>query len=172
MSPPPHRPRSPFELSPRHQAWVFALAAALLASGVLWLLYHYLLAEPDEFGASQQPLEIWWLRLHGAAAMGFLVVLGSVLPVHARRAWHARLNYRTGIGVLAVAALLVLSGYALYYASGENSRPWLSLLHWAIGLLAAPMLTLHVLRGKRAAKLRARAHPHHHHRPGHDHHRG
>ena len=162
----PHRPHSPFELSARHQAWVFTLGTALAASGVLWILFHYFLARPDEFGATRHPLEIWWLRLHGAAAMGFLVVLGSVLPVHARRAWHARLNYRTGISVLSIAAVLVLTGYGLYYAGDELLRPWMSVLHWAVGLLAAPLLWLHAVRGKRAAARRAQGRPH---APGHSH---
>ena len=127
------------------------LSAVVLLSGVCWLLSHYLLATPDEFGASRGPLESWWLRLHGAAALGFLVVFGTLLPVHVRRAWNARRHRTSGGVVVGVATLLIATGYLLYYAGGEQLRPSLSVIHWLVGLVGLPAMVVHIILGKRAA---------------------
>jgi len=158
MPVPGHAPR--IELSARHERWVLALAGVVFLSGLGWLVGHYLLATPDEFGVRSDPLGPWWLRLHGAAAMGFLVVLGTLLPVHVRRAWQFRLNRRSGATVLTLAGLLIASGYALYYVAGEDLRPALGVLHWVLGLAGLPVLALHVGLGRRAARERrfGRAH--------------
>ncbi|MFO1206559.1 MAG: hypothetical protein U1E63_12655 [Burkholderiales bacterium] len=139
-----------------HKAFVYGLAIALAATGLLWLVPHYMLASKASFGASRHPLEPWALRLHGAAAMGFLIALGSMLPVHVRRAWQIRRNTRTGIAMLVGILLLIVSSYLLYYGSDEELRPWISDVHWALGLVLLPFLFLHDRAGRR--------HPARHHR--------
>jgi hypothetical protein len=164
---PSHSAGAPrIELTARHERWVLGLGLALLASGAGWLASHYLLAAPDEFGASRDPLAPWWLRLHGAAAMGFLVVLGSLLPVHVRRAWQFRRNRASGAGVLALAAVLIASGYALYYVASEPLRWALSVAHWLLGLGGLPVLAAHVILGRRWAERRRDVR--HRRRPPHD----
>lgn len=164
----PARTHGHYALAPRHQRIVVATSLFLALTGALWLIGHYFLAHADEFGASRHPIEGWALSLHGAAAMAFLVVLGSVLPVHARRAWHAGLNHASGLTVLGLALCLVLTGYGLYYAGSDSLRPWLSVGHWLIGLIGVPTLWLHAILGRRAAarlhaRLSARRGEHRHH---------
>jgi hypothetical protein len=109
------------------------------------LIAHYLLSSASPFDDAHHPSEPWWLRLHGAAAMAFLVVLGTILPGHAKRAWalrrnctqQVRRNIITGILMLSLVATLVLTGYALYYSGSEELRPYISTCHWAAGLAAA-----------------------------------
>jgi uncharacterized membrane protein YhaH (DUF805 family) len=127
------------------------MSVALLLSGTLWLLFHYFATVPGEFGDTRHPLEAWWLRLHGGAAMGFLIVFGTVLPVHVRRAWDLGRNRPTGAMLLCVICALLITGYALYYVGSEEARPWISAIHWAIGLMGVPALVLHVFAGKRTA---------------------
>ena len=137
-------------LSKGHLRWVYTSGIALLTTGVLWLLFHYFVQAHGEFGDRPHALEVWWLRLHGAAAMLMLAVLGSLLPIHVRRGWHQRKNLLPGISVLALALLLILSGYALYYFGSEEMRPWISAVHWVLGLVALPMLIWHIVSGRRA----------------------
>ncbi len=144
-------------LSRRHERWVYGIGGLLFLSGVGWLIAHYFLAKPDAFGNSFHPSEPWWLRLHGAAAMGFLLVLGSLFPRHLVPAWRVRRNFRSGLGVIGVMALLIATGYGLYYAAGEQSRPWISAIHWIIGLLAALIVPWHAWRGKRTRGVRPAA---------------
>ena len=139
-------------LSHGHRNWVYWSGTLLLASGLLWLLFHYFLRVHGEFGDSPHPLESWWLRLHGGAAMLVLVVLGSLLPVHVRRGWHQRRNLLPGIVLSSAALLLIASGYALYYFGGEEARPWISAFHWVLGLGALPVVLWHIWHGRVKAR--------------------
>jgi hypothetical protein len=145
-----HRP-SGIRLSRIHERWVLGVGITLEASGALWLLFHYFVLVRGEFGSGHHPLETWLLELHGAAAMVFFVVLGTLLPIHVRRAWQLNRNQGTGAVTISTVAILSLSGYGLYYAGGEEARSWISTLHWIIGLVGIPVIVLHILLGKRAA---------------------
>lgn len=122
--------------------------AVLAATGLAWLVLHHFVRVPGDFGIARHPLEIWSLRLHGAAAMAFLVLMGTLLPVHVRRAWRARRNLATGIAMLAANAMLVATGYALYYAGSESLRSWSSVIHWSVGLGAVALMTTHIAAGR------------------------
>jgi hypothetical protein len=135
-----------------HRHWVYGVAGLLFATGALWLGFHYFVQVKGEFGPAPHPLEHWWLRLHGAAAMAGLVVAGSLLPIHIRRGWHQRRNLLLGIVLLSTVLLLTVSGYALYYFGGEQARPWISLFHWAIGLAAPVAMIWHIVSGREAAR--------------------
>jgi H+/Cl- antiporter ClcA len=132
-------------LSRHHRQWLYAIGGCLVGSGVAWLIAHYLPAEASSFGETHHPSEAWWLRLHGAAVMAFLVVLGTILPGHVTRAWSLRKNRTrsvrrnviTGVFMLSLVAALAVTGYALYYSGNEDLRPYISTGHWIIGLAAA-----------------------------------
>jgi hypothetical protein len=135
-------------LSNGHRRWIYWSGAALFATGALWLLFHYFLRRHGPFGETGHPLEVWWLRLHGACAMLVLVVLGSLLPIHVRRGWHQRRNLLAGCMVSAIALLLIVSGYGLYYYGGEDGRPWISAFHWLLGLGTPALLVWHIWSGR------------------------
>jgi hypothetical protein len=89
------------------------------------------------------------MKLHGGAAMLALIVLGTLLPGHVRRAWNAKKNRFTGAGLLALNALLIISGYALYYCGSEQTRPLISTLHWILGLVLPITIASHIWQGRR-----------------------
>src|ERR1700738_2586602 len=140
-----HQDAPPMRLSRHHRQWIYAVGGSLVGSGVGWLIAHYLLGGASPFGETQHPSEPWWLRMRGAAAMVFLVVLGTILPGHVTRAWSlrkncvqsVRRNIVTGILMLSLVAALALTGYALYYSGSEELRPYISTGHWVMGLAAA-----------------------------------
>ncbi len=142
-------PQSPMHLSRWHERWLYAIAAWIFLSGLGWLTDHYLFGGSAEFGDAHAASEPLWLRLHGAAAMAGLVVFGSLLPGHIARAWRLRANHRSGLFMLGLMLLLVLTGYALYYFGDEETRPWISMVHWLAGIVAGVGLLLHVRLGKR-----------------------
>lgn len=139
-------------LTSGHLRWVYWTAGALFATGALWLVFHYFLQADGEFGPAPHPLEHWWLRLHGAAAMLALLVVGSLLPIHVRRGWHQRRNLPLGIALFSAVLLLTLSGYALYYFGGEEARPWISAFHWGIGIASPLALVWHIASGRSVAR--------------------
>jgi hypothetical protein len=135
-------------LGPWHQGAVYAATAALAVSGIFWLILHYFNAQPGDYGPQIHPLEPWMLRMHGAAAMAGLVIYGSLLPVHIRRAWSMRRNIALGVGLVVFMLLLTITGYLLYYAGDVDTRPMISAGHWVLGLAIPALLIWHVVSGK------------------------
>src|SRR6185312_3315029 len=140
-------------LSRRHEHWLYGVGALLALSGVGWLVCHYWLRAP---GLAPHPLEVWWLRLHGAAMVGFLVVFGMLLPAHVKHGWRQGRNRGSGVPVIVATAFLTLTGYGLYYIVSDGLRDWVGVLHWTVGLAAVGGLGLHVALGKQQARLRRR----------------
>lgn len=139
-----HHPPRHAIMSRRQRGAVLVSATALLLTGLGWLYSHYWLTGP--LPGLPHPSEAWWLRLHGAAMFGGLLALGSLLPHHVAHGLRQPRRRPSGLLMLGGTILLTLSGYGLYYLSGEDMRAATSLVHWVAGLVLAPVLLLHVPR--------------------------
>lgn len=139
------------KLSIRHERWTYWILALLFLTGVAWIALHYGPADNGPDGA-WRPAQAWALRLHGAAAMAALVALGSLLAQHVPSAWRLRRNLASGIAMLACVAVLAVTGWLLYYASGEETRAWSSYLHMALGLAGPLGLLWHLAYQRRLAR--------------------
>jgi len=131
----------------------YAVLAALFLSGIWWLGVHYGSAD-DIARVGRESLA---LKVHGAAAFVAMLALGAIGAAHARRAWVLGRNRFSGLAVASTFALLVLSGYALYYLVDEMTRPPVSILHWVVGLALVPMVVVHIAAGRRSQSLGGRA---------------
>jgi hypothetical protein len=127
----------------RHRYLVWPIVLGVWLSGVLWLVFHDFLMRPGEFGLTAHPLEQWWLRAHGAFAFASLWLLGFLSVAHVGGRWAWRRQRRSGLVLLGVYIWLVLTGYLLYYAGGDEFRAAVSLGHWTVGLAALIFLLLH-----------------------------
>jgi hypothetical protein len=130
-----------------HRLCAYAVLALLFLSGAAHYALHGWCQAQGEFGPVPDPLEPWMLKLHGAAAMLSLVLLGSVLSTHIHRFWHLGRNRRAGGAFLACVLLLIGSGYGLYYLGGDQARALCRQLHIVIGLLSLPLFAAHLWRG-------------------------
>lgn len=149
-----HHPSSPpRQVELRPERWqrrcVYGISAWLVATGVLWLLAHYLMRPAGEFGESVHPLEPWSMKLHGAGAMFALFFIGGLMTSHIRPALKARRNLYSGQSMIAALAALTLSGYGLYYIASEHSRPIWSAAHWIVGLVLPLLLIVHIALAER-----------------------
>jgi hypothetical protein len=145
-----HRPLALSPQTPKlgsFRRWaVYVLVASLFASGAAWLWVH--LRTPDD--AIPSALEPWAMKLHGAAALLVTYLAGTMLYGHMLTAWRQRRNRVTGCLVTATFLLLALTGYGLYYFSGDGLRQFNEWLHWLLGFASPAALVLHVWRGRRA----------------------
>ena len=139
----------PIRLGNRHKRALYGVVLALWATGALWLLFHYFLRVEGEFGEVAHPFEAWSLRLHGLMAFAALVAIGSVLPIHARRAWQLNKNRGSGLMMKSWFLWLALTGYGLYYFVSEANEAWLPLTHWIAGLALPLAVLTHVRLGRR-----------------------
>ena len=125
---------------------LYAVLALLFLSGVAWTYWTYLAASPGDF---ETIAKAWAMKIHGAAAMAVLVLIGMLLSAHVRFAWRARRNRANGSVFLSVFAVLTATGYGLYYAGGEMLREWTSWIHLVVGLALPILLLIHIFLGRR-----------------------
>ena len=146
--------RRGLQLSRRHRWSVYLLGLVLLISGLAWAWLHRL----DEGGIAQgswREFKPWLMKVHGFAALGFVLLLGTLLPVHVRHSWHARRNRANGAFFLSSVSILTLTGYALYYLGNEKLRALCSNVHFWLGAFIPLLLILHIWSGRRATEVSA-----------------
>ena len=134
---------------------LYATVAALALSGVWWIGVHFAGAwlAPSEDDLPRLAREALALKIHGAAAFAILLALGAMGAYHVRRGWGIGRNRGSGSFVVALCAILVITGYALYYLVTEDSRTPVSVLHWALGLAFVPLLIVHIALGRRSRRI-------------------
>jgi hypothetical protein len=117
------------------RAAVYSAAALLWLSGVLWLVLHYAFAQTGPFGPLPNPWEPSVMRVHGVLAVGAVFLLGWITASHLAERWPSGRNRLSGLTLAASAAVLIISGYALYYTTGSPHEV-ASLVHEGLGVLA------------------------------------
>ena len=145
--------RRAFQISPRHRRILHVVSLGLLFSGAGWAWVHGL-DEQGNAGVTLRDLKPWLMKAHGFAAVGFVLLLGTLLTTHIRRSWHARKNRSNGAFFLGAVSLLSISGYALYYVGDETLRNAASQLHLWLGLSSPILLFWHIRSGRRATAAR------------------
>jgi hypothetical protein len=125
--------------SPWQRRGLVLVAVLLLVSGAGWLGLHYSVGGGS--GELPDPAEPWLMKLHGAAAFAALFAAGMMAGHHIPTAWRqARrprhsLQRRSGLLLCGTAALVVLTGYALYYLVPDTWRATLGWLHASAGAM-------------------------------------
>jgi cbb3-type cytochrome oxidase subunit 3 len=90
--------------------FLYVVLALVFLSGVAWAYWNYLAASPGDFEMSAKA---WAMKIHGAAAMAVLVLIGMLLSAHVRFAWRARRNRANGSVFVSAFAILIITGYGL-----------------------------------------------------------
>jgi len=145
-------------LSRRISMALLVVLAALWLSGGYWLLLHYILARPGEFGVIRHPLEAPTLLVHGVIAMAALFLLGWFAGRHANAASSGR---RVGSGWLLtlLTAALVIAGCAQLFLTSAAWQEALAVVHEVIGAALPLPLLVHGWRASAASRVsRDRAH--------------
>ena len=134
-------------LRPRLRRVFYAVFAILFATGVAWWVAHRW-SFSDEDARSFSSVGPSLLKLHGAAASAAVFLLGVLYPLHILRGWRARRNRLWGGALVLTCAVLIASGYLLYYAGGEAIREVASSIHVWVGLAFPVLLVAHIWRGR------------------------
>lgn len=137
---------SALRLSVRQRRWFYSVFTALILTGGTWLILHWRIQQTaDGMPSEWQP---WLMKVHGAAAVIVLVLLGTLIPLHIRGGWHAGINRTTGIIVVTVTGSLIVTGYGLYYFGDEQLRATTAAAHDVIGVVSPAVVLWHVVRGR------------------------
>src|SRR5438067_13696823 len=108
------RPDS-IRLKPLQRYFLYAVVALLFFSGVAWAYWNYLAVSPGDVETSAKT---WAMKLHGAAAMAILVLIGMLLTGHVRFAWRGGRNRLNGSVFVRWFAVLTIRCYGLCYGGG------------------------------------------------------
>jgi predicted small integral membrane protein len=134
-------------IDPQFRFALYTAFTALFITGAGWLVADQL----KEGGEIWQEAAANLLMLHCGAAMLALMLLGALVPVHLRHAWRARKNRATGVVMATLNTTLIVTAFGLYYVGSDFWRPWVSRIHYGLGLALPVLLLVHVLLGRRTA---------------------
>ena len=129
---------------------VYGVGALLWVSGAVWLVLHYVYPQSTPFGPLPNPWEAPLMRAHGIIAVCGVFLIGWMMAAHVTARWASERNRRSGLMLAGAAVLLIMSGYALYYATG-SPHDAASLAHEAIGVLSPVAALAHWWRNHRRA---------------------
>ncbi len=121
-----------------HRLALYVTGAILVLTGVASAWLHYLVDE-----STATPANALLMKIHGAAAMPALLLLGALLP-HVAWGWRLAHNRASGIALLALNGVLIVTGYFLYYAGDDVLRQSAGVIHLVLGAVLAVLLPTHL----------------------------
>lgn len=124
---------------------LYGVSIGVWITGAVWLVYHYFMQTEGPFGFQKHPMEVISLEVHGAFAMASLWIFGTLGWTHVLRGWRSNWRRWTGGIMVAVVAILIVTGWGLYYFVKRDWREWTSLAHWSVGLAALAFFLVHWL---------------------------
>ena len=129
---------------PALQRWlVYGLAGALWITGCVWLVLHLYFQTPTEFGAEPHVWEPPLMLVHGLIAVPALYLLGWISARHALDGWRMGRRRPSGGAMLGVLGVLAVSGFGLFFATGDFVRSAIALVHEVIGVACVGVIVVH-----------------------------
>ena len=135
-------------LSKIHEYIIYLISVIVTISGFVWLYFDFFVRVETEYSLQVHPMQNIFLIMHGTSSLIFLILLGSVLPIHVHKAWKIKNNRLSGGFFLLLFTILILTGIGLFYSAFEDNRRILSVLHWVIGILFPIFFVIHIYFGK------------------------
>jgi hypothetical protein len=140
---------------PRGQrAAIYLIVGVLWVSGCAWLCLDQFAMQRGPFGNAPHPLEPPMLLIHGVASVASLYLFGWIGARHALRWWAGGLRRISGGMLAAILALLILSGFALFFLSSDAWQRYAAAAHDVLGVAVTLFALQHWFFGRRSARAR------------------
>jgi hypothetical protein len=138
---------------PRAQrAAIYVIVGSLWISGCAWLWLDQFAAQRGPFGKTPHPLEPPLLLAHGVAGVASLYLFGWIGARHALRWWAGGLRRASGGWLAAVAAVLIVSGFALFFVSSDAWQRYCAGTHDVLGIAITVFAIQHWFFGRISAQ--------------------
>ena len=132
--------RFSIQLSKFHRYSVYIVWCVLSISGLYFFyVQDWQMQEPNQWS-------LWSLKTHGIFAAAMIFLIGSIVPVHIKLSLKIKRNVSSGLTLLTIMIILILTGVGLYY-SPEEWHELVKWLHIGIGIFAILLLPLHIVIG-------------------------
>ena len=135
-------------LGPFQKKILYCISGILWLSGTAWLYFRYFVQGQEEFNAQSYSAQAMCLKIHGAVAIAFLVIFGTLL-YHIPPGWRQKSQRPSGMSLLTICGILILTGWGIYYIGHEEFRHFNSIIHCALGFLLPAIIFLHVWNANR-----------------------
>lgn len=135
----------------KYKTVLFGVLVVSWVSGLTFYVLARMIRVEGEFGLEQHPLQYPVLQVHGAAAFLMMISYGYLLASHVRASWKTKKNRTFGILLIACHGGTIVTGYLLYYLSGEGLayKNLVSYAHFTIGFMYPFLLVSHMSKGKK-----------------------
>jgi hypothetical protein len=133
------------------RATLMVTFGALWLSGGGWLILHYFFSQPSDFGPAQNAWAPTVLRIHGWIAVAAVFLLGWITARHVGDRWPHMIKRVSGLAVAGAAAILAVTGYALYYTT-DRVHEAAGVTHEALGAAAVFFALIHWRRYRPARR--------------------
>lgn len=100
--------------------------------------------------------------LHTTIAFAAMILIGSLSAVHMRVGWKRHLNRISGIGLLLLFGILLLTAIGMFYVGDEDFSRWSSVVHSTVGVVVTVLFCWHMEKGRRIRLRLSAAGPQHH----------
>lgn len=137
-----------------------AVLAGLWLSGSAWLVCRYFLRAPGEWGPEPNPMEPWWMRLHGLFAFLALWGIGFLSGAHIVGGWMTGRRRATGLTLISTVGLMAVTAWLLLWGTDDGPFAAVSPVHWVVGLALPAFYLMHrKVRAAPVGRLEAGASP-------------
>lgn len=123
-----------------------------LVTGIAFFILKTWITVEGDFGLEKHPWQFPILKVHAASAFFIMIMFGAFLGSHVQYGWRTGRSRRTGIIMLIVLSIQIVTAYMLYYLSNESLRLVTEYVHLAVGASIVLALVVHIKAALRAKR--------------------
>jgi hypothetical protein len=132
----------------------FVILSVSWITGLSFFILNNFIDIEGEFGLEKHPWQFPILKIHGGVSFLIMVVFGYFLSAHVRKNLYLKnkKGIKSGLLLLSMPILCIITAYALYYISSDSSRQIMSYAHFFIGFLLPFVLLFHIVKMAKSTK--------------------
>jgi len=96
-------------------------------------------------GLGLHPAQKITRNIHGAAAFAMMIIYGYILASHVPSSWRQNRQRIAGLFLIGMQFVLIISGYLVYYAAGEELLKVVKFTHLIVGVMFPTILIIHII---------------------------
>ena len=135
---------------------LYGFFAFSLVTGFTFFILNQFIIIEGPFGPQKHPSQKYFLMAHGASAFIIMTLFGMMLASHVPKTWPLKKNKITGMMLVIIVSLQMITAYCLYYLVLGEYRIFLIYTHLITGIALPVALIGHLIRIKVERKINAK----------------